>query len=96
MLVLGARDRRGAPKQSRACLAACERISGPVSWANQQLRVGWDNDRERDEEWVFTLQDDSVNFKAVGGLFCWRRDYDLVEFHSIYFPSEPADDTADR
>jgi hypothetical protein len=70
------------------CLAACGHISGPVSWEKHQLRVTWDNDRQRDKAWVFTVHDDSVKFKAVGGVFSWRRDYDLHRFRSIYLPRE--------
>lgn len=77
------------------CLAACDQISGPVSWTKQQLRVIWDNDRERDKPWAFTLEDDSVKFRAVGGVFSWRRDYDLHKYHSIYMPREVSGGTAD-
>jgi len=76
------------------CLAACDHISGPVGWANQQLRVIWDNDRERNKPWVFTLRDDSVHFKAVGGVFGWRRNFDLHKHGSMYFdkPGGPSTD----
>jgi hypothetical protein len=60
-------------------LAACEAIAGPVSWPNQQLRVEWENDREQDKPWVFTLRDDSVGFKAVAGVFGYKRDVDLLK-----------------
>src|SRR5262245_17076910 len=51
-------------------LAACEYISGPVIWSEQQLEVIWDCDRTRKHNvWEFVLQDKSVDFRAVGGVF---------------------------
>lgn len=67
-------------------LAACDHIAGPVGWPNQRLRVVWHNDREADKAWVFVLEDESVGFKAVGGVFGWRRGFDLLEHGSLNFP----------
>ena len=36
-------------------------------------------DREQDKPWVFTLRDDSVGFKAVAGVFGYKRDVDLLK-----------------
>jgi hypothetical protein len=35
---------------------------------------------------LFVLEDESVGFKAVGGVFDWRRGYDLLEQGSLYVP----------
>jgi hypothetical protein len=67
-------------------LAACNRIAGPVAWPNQQLRVIWHNDREAEKAWTFVLKDATVGFEAVGGVFGWRRGYDLLERGSLYVP----------
>jgi hypothetical protein len=59
-------------------LAACEYISGPVLWDEQNLEVIWHNDRTRESgSWKFILQDEPVGFKAIGKLFSWRKDFDL-------------------
>jgi hypothetical protein len=70
-------------------LAACDYIAGPVGWPNQRLRVVWHNDREADKAWVYVLEDESVGFRAVGGVFAWRRGYDLLKQHSLYMPRPP-------
>lgn len=74
-------------------LADCDRIGGPVSWADQQLRVTWDNGRERNEGWKFTLRDDAADFVAIGGVFRWRRDFDIHKDGSLYF-GRPVDPSA--
>jgi hypothetical protein len=66
-------------------LAACEYVGGPVGWPNQRLRVVWHNDREADKPWVFVLEDESVGFRAVGGVFGWRRGYDLLAQGGLWF-----------
>ncbi len=68
-------------------LTACDFISGPVSWPNQQLTVLWDCDRERPHKaWEFILEDKAVGFRAVASTFGWRRDYNLVRYGSAYCP----------
>ena len=67
-------------------LSACDHISGPVSWPAQQLRVIFEIDRKQDQAWLFILQDDSVQFKAVAGAFGWRKDFDLLAPSS---PTQP-------
>jgi hypothetical protein len=48
--------------------------------------VIWHNNREANKAWVFVLEDESVGFKAIGGVFGWRRGYDLLEHGSLYMP----------
>lgn len=68
------------------CMTACDYVAGPVSWPNQQLVVVWHCDRSRAHKvWEFVLQDESVGFRVVAGTFAWRRNFDLVEHHSMYF-----------
>jgi hypothetical protein len=67
-------------------LAGCNHIAGPIRWPNQRLQVVWRIYQEAGNSWVFTLEDDTVGFKAVGGVFGWRRGYDLLEYRSLYFP----------
>jgi hypothetical protein len=66
-------------------LAACEQITGPVDWPGQQLKVIWHNDREAEQAWMFVLEDVSVGFRAVGGVFGWRRRYDLLAQGGLRF-----------
>src|SRR5690349_5185045 len=64
-------------------LAACQSIAGPVSWPNQCLEVIWRIDKKDQRAlWEFTLQDLSVNFKAIGNVFAWRSNYDLLNLGS--------------
>ena len=66
-------------------LAACDYIAGPVIWPEQRLEVIWRCDRARARDvWEFTLQDESVGFKAVGGVFAWKRDYDLLKEGNLH------------
>jgi hypothetical protein len=68
-------------------LSACDFISGPVRWPDQQLTVLWDCDRERTHKpWEFILKDKSVGFRAVAGTFNWQRDYDLVRYGRVDCP----------
>lgn len=54
--------------------AACEYISGPVSWPNQQLILVWHCDRSNlDKPWEFVLQDESVGFRLVARTFTWQQ-----------------------
>jgi hypothetical protein len=67
-------------------LLACEYISGPVIWDEQNLEVIWHNDRTQERgAWKFILQDKRVGFKAIGGVFGWRKDFDLLEHSSLQF-----------
>ncbi|MCE9566048.1 MAG: hypothetical protein K8U57_28850 [Planctomycetes bacterium] len=74
-------------------LAACDHIAGPVGWPKQRLRVVWHNDRDADKAWVFVLEDESVGFKAAGGVFGWRRGYDLLEYGSLNMPRTNVSDS---
>lgn len=66
-------------------LAACEYITGPVIWAEQRLEVIWHCDRtRRNKTWEFILCDDFVGFKAIGAVFTWRKDYDLLGKGSLH------------
>ena len=56
-------------------LAACEYISGPVIWPEQNIEVIWHCDGSGvDREWEFILQGE-----AVGGVFDWRKGFDLLD-----------------
>jgi hypothetical protein len=69
------------------CLTACEYISGPVSWSPQKLEVIWHCDRSKNSgAWRFVLQDESVGFKVEAFTFAWRKNYNMVQYHSMYLP----------
>ena len=65
---------------------ACEHIAGPVSWPNQQLRVRFENEQDGQRGWTFELEDASVGFKVAAKVFSWKRNYDLLDRHSLYMP----------
>lgn len=75
-------------------IAACEYVAGPIAWPNQRLRVIWHNDREAEKAWRFVLEDESVGFKAIGGVFGWGRGYDLVKHGSLFLPRSQSSGTA--
>src|SRR5262249_37722464 len=78
-------------------LAACEYISGPVIWDEQNLEVIWYCDRTRERGgWKFVLQDEPVGFKAIGGVFAWRKDFDLLEHDRLNFQNAMEKIIADR
>lgn len=66
-------------------LAACDYIAGPVIWPEQYIKVSWCFDKTRPlGSLEFTLQDSSVGFKAVGGVFAWRKNYDLLNEGNLH------------
>ena len=67
-------------------LSACEWITGPVEWPNQNLRVLWHNNRSSGGGWDFIVQDLDVGFEVRAGTFMWARDYDLYNNQSLYSP----------
>jgi hypothetical protein len=65
-------------------LTGCERISGPVSWEQQRLRVVWECDRSRRPAWWFHVVDEAAGFRAEAATFGWTRRFDLMS-GSPYF-----------
>jgi hypothetical protein len=64
------------------CLAACKHVTGPVEWPRQQIEVTFEDDPQHpDKPGTYTLQDPTVNFRAEGGVFRWRRGYDIAAHH---------------
>ena len=61
-------------------LASCEYISGPVNWLKpHQLEVVFNSDRTKSRDvWEFVVQDKSAGFRAMAGVFEWRKNYDLL------------------
>jgi hypothetical protein len=68
------------------CLTGCERISGPVSWDNQDLHVVWTVNRavRGDGRWHYTLIDRRAGFRAEGGGLRWCSNFDIVRNGSTY------------
>ena len=62
-------------------LSACEFISGPVDGLNQhKLEVIFNCDRAKQRNsWKFIVQDVSAGFRAVAGVFEWRKNFDLLK-----------------
>jgi hypothetical protein len=73
-------------------LSMCSHIAGPVEWSNQRLRIDFRVDRDAANPAEFTLEDEHVGFKAVGGHLLWRRGYDMVTHWSLSRPQLPAED----
>src|SRR5258708_5200694 len=65
-------------------LGACERIAGPVGWLPQQIEVTVQQDPgDSSPSPRYVLQDSSVNFRAVGRLFRWKKCYDIWAHHHL-------------
>src|SRR5687768_9569798 len=68
-------------------LAACDHISGPVGWPKQQLKVSYRED-ETGRGTIYELVDAAAGFSAVGRIFMWKRNYDLLDRGSLYGPRQ--------
>jgi hypothetical protein len=55
----------------------CGYLAGPVEWPNQRLEV-------QIAEQHVVIEDQSVGFRAEGGVFHWRRNFDLLSYHGIW------------
>jgi hypothetical protein len=65
-------------------LSACEHISGPVEWQAQRIDVTFQPDPEFPNSGIYTLQDGSVQFRAVGKAFRWKRGWDMWAHDGFY------------
>ena len=66
-------------------LAACEYISGPVDWFKpHQLEVIFHCDRTKRDAWEFVVQSEAAGFRAVAGVFEWRKNFDLIKDNALY------------
>ncbi len=64
------------------CLAGCEHICGPVRWPAQRIEVKLEVGSPGSGP--YTLHDPAVGFRAVGGLFRWRRGWDLWATNGLW------------
>ena len=66
-------------------LAACEHISGSVDWLEpHQLEVIFHCDRTKRDAWEFVVQSKAAGFRAVAGVFEWRKNFDLLKRNAYY------------
>ena len=65
-------------------LAACEYISGSVDWLKpHQLEVIFHCDRTKRNAWEFVVQSEPAGFRAVAGVFEWRKNFDILERYTL-------------
>ena len=75
-------------------LAACEHISSSVDWLKPHgLEVVFHCDRTKRDAWEFILQSEAAGFRAVAGVFEWRKNLDLLKGNSLYRVNVDADET---
>ncbi|HEV8159255.1 MAG TPA: hypothetical protein VGP58_09500 [Pyrinomonadaceae bacterium] len=73
-------------------LAACEYLAGAMDWNEQQIEVIFKCDRTKQQRvWNFILQDESAGFKAIAGVFEWRKNFNLLKH--LHLPSENVNNT---
>ena len=66
-------------------LAACEHISGSVDWLEPHgLEVIFHCDRTKHDAWQFVVQSEAAGFRAVAGVFEWRKNFDLLKRNAYY------------
>jgi hypothetical protein len=61
-------------------LSACDEVSGPTRWSGQNLQVRF---TPSSEAWLFEVADRSVSFVAHSRMLAWRKDFDVLEHHSL-------------
>ncbi|MCE9658370.1 MAG: hypothetical protein K8R60_07405 [Burkholderiales bacterium] len=60
-------------------LSACDEVSGPTRWSEQNLQVRF---TLSSEAWLFEVVDRSASFVARSRMLAWRKDFDVLENHS--------------
>jgi hypothetical protein len=61
-------------------LSACDEVSGPTRWSEQELEVRF---TPSSEAWLFEVVDRSASFVARSKMLVWRKDFDVLENHSL-------------
>jgi hypothetical protein len=61
----------------------CNYLKGPVKWFSQQIEI-------RKVENSVVVQDESVGFRAEGGNFRWRRNFDILAYDGLWNRRGPA------
>lgn len=64
-------------------LAGCEYISGPTTWSQQKLTVGFEPSQHG---WTFEVADAAVNFKATSKGLSWRSNFNVLDAKSLMYP----------
>lgn len=65
-------------------LAACKYISGSVDWFQpHQLEVIFHCDRTKRDVWEFVVQSEAASFRAVAGVFEWRKNFNILERYKL-------------
>ena len=82
-LIIG--DPLGREDNIAICCPSTLRISGPISWPNQQLRIDWTCDRESRDVWSYKLVYEDVGFCLETNMFLWRQNFDIHANGSIWF-----------